>query len=210
MHKMDPVETPRDIILRNPLVGILTSLYGHLNDLRCSSEVNLQPLVVVIVFCWPGSHVSSPTAPVEPRQVRAMVPIPHRCWRNLVVLDAACLHSHWSVAKNTWSRTRSKHQLSLLIAKHFLIEQFSIECRKQSGIALVLLCCALWLVQQTRATYSTNQMQTKTNRDLVTRVFPRFTLVLIGTMWYSPFVLIGRCDYFGFGFTTLNRRELGC
>ena len=37
----------------------------------------------------------------------------------------------------------------------------------------------------------------KTNRDLVTRVFPRLIFA---------FVLIGHCDYFGFSLTTLNHK----
>lgn len=38
------------------------------------------------------------------------------------------------------------------------MEQFSTECQKKSGIALVLLYSALWLVQKTRVTPSTDQM----------------------------------------------------
>ena len=52
--------------------------------------------------------------------------------------------------------------------------------------ASVLLYYALWLVRKTRATFLTNQqMPNKTNRDFVTRVFPRFapvTRVLIGSL----------------------------
>ena len=48
--------------------------------------------------------------------------------------------------------------------------QLSVEYR----ITLVVLFFALWLVQKTRATLSTNQFKTKTNHDLVARVFPRF------------------------------------
>ena len=51
-------------------------------------------------------------------------------------------------------------------------------------------------------------MQSKTNRDLVTRVFPVLALSSDWLFGIFPFVLIGRCDYFGFGFTTLNRKAL--
>lgn len=100
-HKVNSVETPGDIILCNPLVSILPSLCRYLNDLRCSFKVHLQPLVMVIVFCWPGPYVSSPTRPMESCQIRTMECIPHGCRRDLVVLDAPCLHSHWSVAEDT-------------------------------------------------------------------------------------------------------------
>ena len=54
-----------------------------------------------------------------------------------------------------------------------------------------------------------------TSRDLVTRVFPRlrprlhvFTLISHWLLVRFIFVMIGRCDYFGFGFTTLHRKAL--
>lgn len=52
--------------------------------------------------------------------------------------------------------------------------------------ALVFLYFALGLVQKIRATLSTNQMQTKTNHDLVARVFPRFGLF---AWFYFEFLL---------------------
>ena len=46
---------------------------------------------------------------------------------------------------------------------------------KSSGISLVLLYIALWLVLETRApSFQPIRIKTKTNRDLVARVFPRF------------------------------------
>ena len=53
--------------------------------------------------------------------------------------------------------------------------------------------------------------KTKTNRDLVTSVFPRlrqvarFSLEFLLTLSFRP---SGRCDYFEFGFTTLQRNWL--
>ena len=66
----------------------------------------------------------------------------------------------------------------------------------------------------TRATSLTNQIQTKTNRDLVTCVFPcfrRFASFHFEFSW-APcdifLAMIGCCGCFGFGFTTLNRKVL--
>ena len=45
--------------------------------------------------------------------------------------------------------------------------------------------------------------KTKTSINWITRVFPAFHWILA----IFPFVLIGCCDYFGFGLTSLNRKE---
>ena len=56
--------------------------------------------------------------------------------------------------------------------------------------------------------------KSKTNRDLVVCVFPRCRQLVVFTLsshWLLKalsFLLIGRCDHFGFGFTTLNRKAL--
>ena len=53
---------------------------------------------------------------------------------------------------------------------------------------------------------------TKTNHDLVTRVFPRFRsgrlVFTLSSHWLLAVFLIGRCYYFGFGFTTTYRKDL--
>lgn len=52
-------------------------------------------------------------------------------------------------------------------------QQFSIQCRKKSGIT-VLWLSSLWLVVKTCAILQTNQVQNKGICDLLTSVFPRF------------------------------------
>ena len=54
-----------------------------------------------------------------------------------------------------------------------LIERFSIDYRKYIPIALVLHCYALWLAKKSSATYQPIRTNTKINRDLLARVFPR-------------------------------------
>ena len=100
MHEVDCIKTPGHVILRNPLIRVLTPLHWHLNNLCCSAKITLEPLKVIVVLGWPGPHVTSPTNSVESRQVRAMVTIPRGCCCYLMVLDTTWLHSHWSVAKN--------------------------------------------------------------------------------------------------------------
>ena len=111
MHKVDCIKTPGHVILRDPLISILSSLYRHLNNLCCFSKITLEPLEVIVVLGWPGPHVSSPTSSVESRQVGAMVTIPRGCCCYLVILNTTWLHSHWSVAKNTWWRLKMKSKL---------------------------------------------------------------------------------------------------
>lgn len=72
---------------------------------------------------------------------------------------------------------------------------------KRSGIVLVLLYSALWLVQKTRDTFSTNKKETKANHDLVAGVFPR--LRQYGCFYFGSLLFlkdVGSCDYFSFCF----------
>ena len=61
---------------------------------------------------------------------------------------------------------------------------------------------------------NSQRYKTKTNHNLDTCVFlrflpePRFALSSHWLLVIFPFVLIGRCDCFGFGFTTLIQKAL--
>ena len=58
------------------------------------------------------------------------------------------------------------------------MERFSIECGKPLQFGLILLYDALWLVRKARATLNQSEvLKTKTNRDILARVFPRLTRV---------------------------------
>ena len=67
-----------------------------------------------------------------------------------------------------------KDELTMTAMWVTLCYQSSFQLSVESRITLVVLFFALWLVQKTLATLSTNQFKTKTNHDLVARVFPRF------------------------------------
>ena len=86
-------------------------------------------------------------------------------------------------------------------------EKFSIECRKYTKIALVLLYFALWLVQKTYATLKLKPI-TSWSPAFSRALFSLFVFTLSSHWLFIvfSFLLIGRCDYFGFGFTTLNQR----
>ena len=64
-----------------------------------------------------------------------------------------------------------------------------------------------WLKKSAALSYPMRRVKTKTNRDLLARVFPHLTCICFD-FWLVHFfrfvpVVIGYCNYFGFGFTTL-------
>ena len=65
----------------------------------------------------------------------------------------------------------------LLLSKYYTLERFSMSVESNVVIALFLLYCALWLVNKTCATFSTNGKLTKTSHDMAARVFPRLVPV---------------------------------
>ena len=79
-------------------------------------------------------------------------------------------------------------------------------CRNKSEIALGLVYCAMWLVQKTRATLPTNQMQNSvkpitTWSPAFSRAWGSLVVLTLISHWLSKVfscLLIGRCDYFGF------------
>ena len=74
----------------------------------------------------------------------------------------------------------------------FVSGQFSIECRKKSGLLWLRFTSPYDWFRKTRATFSTNQNQKEINLDLYTHFFPRFRLFarwdLIGSSLWSPFI----------------------
>ena len=68
--------------------------------------------------------------------------------------------------------------------------------------------------ENSRYFFNQSDAKIKTNRDLVARVFPRFRQFVrfyLSFHWLRKefsFPLIGRCDSFGYGFSTLNRKVL--
>ena len=94
---------------------------------------------------------------------------------------------------------------------NILLEQFLIEHRKQSKIALILLYFDLWLVQRTRSTLNQSDVKLKAISTW-SPVFPRFRQF---NCFYFEFslalkvfsVLLIDCLYFGFGFTILDQES---
>ena len=70
------------------------------------------------------------------------------------------------------------------------------------AIASVLHCYGLWLTKKSRATFSTNQKQTKTNvtcSDAFSRAGAAITVFALGSDWFvglSASVVIGQSNWF--------------
>ena len=69
-----------------------------------------------------------------------------------------------------------------------------------------------WFKKLSSANYSTNQMQNQNQSRLgshaFSRAWRRLRVFALNSHWFVvlfTFVVIGHCDCFGFGFTTLNR-----
>ena len=82
------------------------------------------------------------------------------------------------------------------------LKQLSFANNPKFRLALILIYFAQWLLQKICTTILSDQIQIKTNRDSVTRVFPRFKRFICFHWLLVIFcsVLIGYCFYFGFGF----------
>lgn len=77
-RKVHSIQAMRYIVLCHPLVCILPSLGRDPNDLRCSTKVNLQPLIPIIVSRGPGPYVPPTATAMETSKVRGVVSVPRR------------------------------------------------------------------------------------------------------------------------------------
>ena len=56
---VNTIQAGRKQIARYPLVSVVSSLCVYFGDTHWSREIKLDPLVVIVVSCAPGSHVRS-------------------------------------------------------------------------------------------------------------------------------------------------------
>ena len=124
-------------------------------------------------------------------------------------LNKTCLEGwgktrqHWTMRLSYFTPLRSAWNFQLPFPPQG--ETFLQGGRGVRPIASRRLLCAI---------LSTNQMQNQKQSRLGHPRFPAFRLIgrfALSSHWLFrvfPFLLTGHCDYFGFGFTTLNRKEL--
>ena len=87
------------------------------------------------------------------------------------------------------------------------LERFSLECRKKLAFALVLNCYTVWLVDNTLATFSANQMWNQNQSWLARASFSALRVIASSFDWtmdYFASFVNGKSDNFGLGFAALN------
>ena len=76
--KIHCIQATCHVILRHPLISVLSPLGGNPYNFCRSSEVTLNPLITVIVLCRPGSDPSAMATDIKPRSIRTMEVVPSR------------------------------------------------------------------------------------------------------------------------------------
>ena len=86
---------------------------------------------------------------------------------------------------------------------------FQLSVEGNFAVAMVLHCCALWLVKYLGSLYKPIRSKTKPNRHFsrAWRQLPEFPLSSDWFIGLSASVIIGQGDNFCFGFTALNNIE---
>lgn len=105
---MHSIQTVIHIIRRDPLSSVLPSLCSYACHLVWSSEVDLQPLVVLIMAGRPRTDVPSTLHSVQAGAEWRMEFVPLR-WRcHCCILYFSILNSHCSIVESLWKTRMDK------------------------------------------------------------------------------------------------------
>ena len=102
--KVHSIQTVRYIILCHPLIRVMSSLGRNSDYFGCSSKVDLQPLVPIVVFWGPWPHSVAAATVMKASKTSSVVHVPYGRGCDHVIFKAARLHSHWSVTEWTYNR----------------------------------------------------------------------------------------------------------
>ena len=102
---VNSIQAGRQLITRYPLVSVLPSLCVHFGDTRWSREIKLDPLVVIVVSCAPGSHVSSMPYPTQSSQPSRVMSVVLRWCSNLRITE---LSNQWTTTHGDWNMNMGK------------------------------------------------------------------------------------------------------
>ena len=86
---VNTIQAGRKQIARYPLVGVMPSLCVHFGDTHRSREIKLDPLVVIVVSCTPGSHVRSTPYSAQSSQPSCMMFVVLRRRGNLGITESS-------------------------------------------------------------------------------------------------------------------------
>ena len=105
--KVDSIRTIIHIVRRYPLVSVMSSLSRNPNNLHPRPQINLQPLVMIVMAGRPSPHEPTTAYTVKSSQPGRMVCIPLRWSCHGRILDTAILNSNRTVVKPFWNKIDS-------------------------------------------------------------------------------------------------------
>ena len=80
----------------------MSALCGHLGDFQWTTEVHFEPLVVIVVFCAPGSRVRPALLSTQSPPPRSFVFAAHGRGCDAVVTESAPLQTKRFVTSGHW------------------------------------------------------------------------------------------------------------
>lgn len=101
-RKVHPINAVVNIVCCHPLIGIVSTLCRYTRDLHRPSEINLQPLVVVIMARGPRTDIRSTARTIQAREPGSVVFVIYRGGGYLAVFYSAWLHTHGGVTEVFW------------------------------------------------------------------------------------------------------------
>lgn len=102
---VNSIQAGRQQIARYPLISVVPSLCVHFGDTHWSWEIKLDPLVVIIVSCAPGSHVTAMLYSTQSSQPsRVMFVVLRRCG----YLGITELSNQWITTNEDWNEDMGK------------------------------------------------------------------------------------------------------
>ena len=101
-RKVPPVAAVGQAVTPDPLIVILPSLGGNPLHHGLATQVDLQPLRVVVGAGGPRPSVVADLVDVKPRALGAVIAVPLGRGGQLVVQDLAAFHAKWRFALVRW------------------------------------------------------------------------------------------------------------
>ena len=93
LSPMNSVLTVRDVVLRDPLTSVLSSLGGNLNNPGWSTKVNHKPLVPRAVSGRPGANAVTNFSAIKASEPGSVVVVVDGRSADLTVSDSSILHA---------------------------------------------------------------------------------------------------------------------
>ena len=122
--KVHSIRTIIHIVRRYPLVSVMSSLSRNPNNLHPRPQINLQPLVMIVMAGRPGPHQPTTACTVKSGQPGRMVSIPLRWGCHGRILNTAILNSNRTVVKPFWNKIDCPSCTGVLFCRLFLSSSY--------------------------------------------------------------------------------------